>query len=97
MIAAALVVGRMLNPGSDAATHTWMTEHSAILDLLGIEDAPPFLSTLYRLGDRLWTRSTALMDGMYASTQEVIRFEGTVVFYDLATTWNQKGLCAWSA
>ena len=89
-LAAARVVGRMLNPGSEAAAHTWMTEHSAILEWLGIEDAPPSLSTLYRVGDRLWARSTAIMDALYVRTQEVIRFEGTVVFYDLTHVYGYR-------
>ncbi len=48
----ALVVGRMMAPGSEAHTQRWMKDASAILELVDLE--VPCESTLYRAGDRLY-------------------------------------------
>ena len=49
--ATALVVGRMLSPGSELQTHQWMRERSSILELLRAE--LPSERLLYDIGDLL--------------------------------------------
>ena len=49
--ASALVVGRMLSPGSELQTHEWMRERSSILELLRAE--LPSERVLHDIGDLL--------------------------------------------
>ncbi len=50
-LACALIIGRMLSPGSERHTHRWMTQVSSILELFRLQALS--LSMLYRCSDRL--------------------------------------------
>ena len=80
-VATALVVGRMLSPGSELHTYDWMAEASAILELLALE--LPGESTLYRTGDRLYALREEVMAGLFGTAQALLGFSETIVFYDL--------------
>jgi len=77
----ALVIGRMLSPGSEANTLQWMTKTSSILDLLDLE--APSANTLYRVSDHLYKHCNDLVDRLYQNTQDAIDFDESIVFYDL--------------
>ena len=83
--ATALVVGRMLSPGSELQTHQWMRERSSILELLCAE--LPSERVLYDIGDLLYDRREALMAGLFGNTKELLGFDETIVFYDLTNTF----------
>ncbi len=87
-LATALVVGRMLLPGSERHTHEWMHERSSILELLHCD--LPSLSSLYRIGDALYQHRQSIMDALFGTTKELLGFSETIAFFDLTTTWNQK-------
>ena len=84
-LACAMIVGRMLAPGSERHTHQWMTHTSSILELLGLDT--PSLSTLYRCADRLHKHRHAIMDRLYGHTKTLLGFDETIVFYDLTNTF----------
>ncbi len=84
-LACALVVGRMLHPASERATHEWMLNRSTILELLDVD--PPSLNTLYRVTDGVQDQQQQIMDGLYGNTQELLDFGETIVFYDLTNTF----------
>ena len=84
-LAAALVIGRMMSPGSEAHTHHWMMGHSAILELVQMD--PPSASTLYRVGDQLFAHREAIMQGLFDQTKQLLGFEETILFYDLTNVY----------
>ena len=91
-LAMALVVGRMLAPGSEAHTYRWMRDASAILELVGVDTPSP--STLYRVGDALYERREPLQDGLYGNTQQLLGLRETLLLYDLTNafyTGRKKG------
>jgi transposase len=91
-LACAMIVGRMLSPGSERHTHDWMLNTSSILGLLGLE--PPSLSALYRCSDRLNKHRHAVLDHLFGNTKALLQFDETIVFYDLTNTFyhgQQKG------
>ena len=91
-LACAMIVGRMLSPGSERHTHDWMINTSSILGLLGLE--PPSLSSLYRCSDRLNQHRHAVLDRLFGNTKALLQFDETIVFYDLTNTFyhgQQKG------
>ena len=83
--AMALVVGRMLSPGSELQTYQWMMERSSILELLRAN--APSLKSLYNVGDRLFTHHETMMDTLFGKTQELMGFEKSIIFYDLTHTF----------
>ena len=86
-ICAALIVARMLSPGSERHTHHWMKTHSAIWHLLGLDKKPPPENTLHRHVDSLMAQKKALIDGIYKGVRSHLGFSETICFYDLTNTY----------
>ena len=86
-ICTALIVARMLSPGSERHTHHWMKTHSAIWHLLGLDKKPPSQNTLHRHVDRLMAQKEAIMDGVYKGVRSHLGFSETICFYDLTNTY----------
>ncbi len=84
-LACAMIVGRMLNPGSDRATHQWMVNSSSILEILELN--VPGLNSLYRCSDELHKHSHEIMDCLYGNTKELFDCDETIIFYDLTNTF----------
>ena len=83
-LCAALVIARMLHPGSERETLRWMLEDSAILEILELHDQlPPSLDKLYRLNDLLWKHRVALQRALFERERDLFSIAATVVFYDL--------------
>ena len=86
-ICAAIIVARMMSPGSERHTHHWMKTHSAIWHLLNLDKRPPSQNTLHRHVDRLMAQKEAIMDGVYKSVRSHLGFSETICFYDLTHTY----------
>ena len=83
-IAVALVLARMLHPSSEREAHAWLCQHSAALELLGLAtSAPPSLSKLYRIGDRLYHHREALETALFRRERSLLDLPPTIAFYDL--------------
>ena len=87
--AQALVVGRMLSPGSELQTYAWMCERSSILELLGAKC--PGMRSLYDVGDVLYAHREQIMEQLFANTKALLGFGETIVFYDLTNTYSTGG------
>ena len=83
--AIALVVGRMLSPGSERQTYDWMCERSGILELLRAKR--PCDRTLYRIAAGLYAHRKTIMDELFGNTRALLGFTETIVFYDLTNTY----------
>ena len=84
-IAAALVVGRMMSPGSEAHTYNWMLERSSVLELLDLEAPCP--NSLYRVGDQLYAHREELMQGLFDQSRQLFGFAESILFYDLTNVY----------
>ena len=54
------IIGRMVEPGSERATHRWLGERSGLGELLDVDYEAMSLSSLYRISDRLLAKKTVL-------------------------------------
>ena len=86
-IAMVLVVGRMLCPGSELKTFSWMNKHSSILELLDTESKPFSLTSLYRVGDSLYDHKKVIIDSFFTKAMDLFSFKPEVLFYDLTNTY----------
>jgi len=84
-LARVLVVGRMLSPGSEKHTYEWMVDESSILELLRFDK--PCLSALYLCADLLQKHRRTLTGRLFSTTQELLGFGHTLIFYDLSNTY----------
>ncbi len=83
--ACALIVGRMLSPGSERHTHKWMTQASSILELLNIQ--APSLSMLYRCSDRLYRHRHEITNRLFRNTKTLVHIDETNTLYDLTNVF----------
>lgn len=88
----ALVVGRLIKPGSELWTKKWAEELSSIYELTG---PPPHhsLQSYYRGTDRLYECKDALEKSLSAREKELFSLEESLVLYDLTNTYFE-GQCA---
>lgn len=81
----ALIVARMLHPGSERKTHKWLCESSSVLQLLDLN--PPSLNTLYRCTDLIHQHMDQILEDLFGITKALLGLDETIVFYDLTNTY----------
>lgn len=88
-IAAALgnVIGRMVAPGSERATHGWLQNHTALGELLGYDYEGMDLQRLYRSADQLLKHREALESHLFGAAQALFGFGEMITLYDLTNTY----------
>ena len=86
-VALGLIVGRMVRPGSELATHGWLQCHSGLGELLGYDFATTALSRLYRVSDQLLRHQAELEAYLYQQERDLFAFEETITLYDLTNTF----------
>jgi len=88
-IAAALgnIIGRIVHPGSELATHAWLAQRSGLGELIGFDFEAMDLNRLYRASDALYKHREALQDHLFAQAQSIFGFGQTVTLYDLTNTY----------
>ena len=82
----ALVVGRLIAPGSENATREWLEKRSGLWDLLKLEEVPS-LSSFYRAGDIVFAHKAKIEAHLETKETELFDLKNTVVFYDLTNTY----------
>ncbi len=88
----ALVVGRLIAPGSELWTKKWAEDLSSIYELSGTP-VHHSLQSYYRGTDRLYECKGALEESLGAREKELFSLEESLVLYDLTNTYFE-GQCA---
>lgn len=96
--AMAQLVGRIVQPGSDLATHRWVRQNSALPELWGFDFGRMSLHRMYEVGSRLWSVKPKLEQAIYGTLQARFGLNNTVALYDLTNTYFEGlGTCNPSA
>jgi transposase len=82
----ALVVGRLVSPGSEVHTWNWAEQQSAIYELTG-PALRPSLSSLYRAGDRLFDCKDALERHLSYREKDLFSLPERLCLFDLTNTY----------
>ena len=82
-----VIVGRMVHPGSELATHQWLQQRSGLGELLDYDFNGLDLSRLYRVSDRLLTHRAALEGFLYQQECDLFSLTETITLYDLTNTF----------
>jgi len=82
-----VIVGRMVHPASERATHRWLAQRSALGELLDYDFADLDLNQLYRVGDRLLVHREALQAHLYGQECDLFSLNETITLYDLTNTF----------
>ena len=85
--AAASVIGRMAAPGSELATFRWVTERSALGELLEVDFEAMPLIRLYRTSDLLVRHREKIEEALFRNITDLFELNTTVTLYDLTNTY----------
>lgn len=81
------IIGRMIHPGSELCTHSWLQRQSGLGELIGHDFANTGLMQLYRISDRLIKHKNALEAFLYQCERDLFEFEEVITLYDLTNTY----------
>ena len=86
-MALAGIVGRMAKPDSERATWEWLTNQSALGELLGVDFSRNSAMGLYRMSDKLLRNKEIIEEFLFARIRSLFSLRETVVLYDLTNTY----------
>jgi hypothetical protein len=86
-LALSTIIARLVAPGSERATHRYLTEQSALDELLNRDLSRLGLHELYRIGDRIFNKKEAIESALYQREVSLFNLEETVTLYDLTNTY----------
>jgi transposase len=82
-----VVVGRMVRPGSELATHQWLQQRSGLGELIDYDFAALDLNRCYRVSDRLLAHRATLEAFLYQQECDLFSLTQTITLYDLTNTF----------
>ena len=81
------IIGRMVQPGSELATHQWLQQRSGLGELLDYDFNALDLTRLYRVSDQLLAHRAALEAHLYHQERDLFSLAETITLYDLTNTF----------
>ncbi len=72
------LIGRMVEPGSELATHQWLQQRSGLGELIGVDFGKMGLEQLYRISDKLYTNKQALETHVYQQACDLFEFDEVI-------------------
>jgi hypothetical protein len=81
------IIGRMAAPDSEAATHRWLCDQSALGELLEVDFGAMRPMTLYRASDCLMRHRAVIEQRLFDRVHDLFGFSTTVTLYDLTNTY----------
>ncbi len=85
--ALALIIGRLAKPGSELATFAWLSNSSALGELLEVDFEHFGLSNLYRTSDQLIRNKERIENDLFGHVQCLFDLSCTFTLYDLTNTY----------
>lgn len=81
------IIGRMAEPGSEAATGRWLSQQSALGEFLQADFETMNPMALYRASDRLMRHREAIERRVFDRAHDLFGLTTTVTLYDLTNTY----------
>ena len=86
-VAIGVIVGRMCQPGSERATHTWLQNVSGIGELIDHEFSKTSQYQVYKIADKLFDIKKEIESHLFLQEKRLFGFEETITLYDLTNTY----------
>lgn len=84
-IAIASIVVRLVVPGSELSTHRYLTQESALEEIIGTEFSDLDLRQLYLASDRLLQHKNIIETSLYAREKELFGLDEVITLFDINT------------
>ena len=81
------IIGRSCQPGSEAATHTWLQERTALGELIEYDFNKLSLYGMYKVSDMLLKQKAAIENHLYDRERDLFGLQETITLYDLTNTY----------
>ncbi len=81
------IIGRMVQPGSELATHQWLQQRSGLGELLDYDFGALDVMRLYRVSDQLLAQRVALEAHLDRQERDLFSLSETITLYDLTNTF----------
>ena len=81
------IIGRMIEPGSELATHYWLQNHTGLGELIGYDYEGMSLTRIYQISDLIYKHKEEIERHLYMRQRSLFQFEETITLYDLTNTY----------
>ena len=85
--ATGVIIGRMCQPGSELATHSWFKNVSGLGELIDYDFEKLNLYNLYKISDQLLKNKEAIEKHLYFQEKKMFGFQETITLFDLTNTY----------
>lgn len=85
--ALANIITRLVHPGSELATHRYLTIDSALDELLDTDFTDIGLKNLYKVSDLLLKHKDFIESTLYQNEKDIFQFDELITLYDLTNTY----------
>jgi len=86
-IAMASIIARLVHPGSELNTHRYLTQDSALDELMGTNFTNIGLQNVYNIADELMANKESIEKLLYQTEKDTFKFEEVITLYDLTNTY----------
>lgn len=86
-IAALLIIGRLVHPGSERHLHCWAQHLSGLDEIIGTDFNRLSLNSLYKTTDLLYTHKTEIEAHLREEEKSLFSLNETIILYDLTNTY----------
>ena len=87
-----LIIGKLLNPGSELDIYNWFQQISGLYELMGIKETDISLWSLYRISDKLNSHKDEIEKALVERTRELFGLGEKLILYDLTNTYFEGSL-----
>lgn len=81
------IIGRLVRPGSELNTHRYLSEQSALDELLDTDFSNLSLNNFYQIADLIFKNKKTIEKALYQREKDLFNFEETITLYDLTNTY----------
>ena len=91
-LAKAVVIGRLVDPGSDYATWQWLSQRTALTEMLPVDLTATGKDAFYEIADELYLRKDLIEKRLREREITLFSIDTTLFLYDLTNTYFE-GTC----
>jgi transposase len=82
-----VIAGRMIVPGSERATHQWLSNRSGLDELMGVDLSSVSLDSVYKASDILLNNQDAVEEHLRQTEWQLFALDEKIILYDLTNTF----------
>lgn len=86
-LAIGVIVGKLVKPTSERATHIWLQNQTALPELIDCDFQKISQHRVYKISDRLISKKDSIESHLANIEDDIFSLDNTVVFFDITNTY----------